>query len=64
MLPDVQEILEALPAAARWALGALPERWHSLIQQAAAWSYDTGAIGRIEDIQALIRYTLAQAKAF
>jgi len=48
------------PAAARWAVAALPERWHSLIEQAAAWRYGT-EIGRVDEIQALIRYTVDQA---
>jgi hypothetical protein len=51
------------PAAARWALSALPQRWHSLIQQAAAWNYGAEEIGQVEDIQALIRYTVAQTAA-
>ncbi len=49
------------PAAARWASAALPERWHTLIQQAAAWQ-PGNVIGRVEEVQALIRETVAQAQ--
>lgn len=48
------------PAAARWAREALDPRWRSLIDQAAAWR--PGAeLGRVEEIQALIRYAVEQA---
>lgn len=47
-------------AAARWASTALPECWHSLIQQAAAWRPGQ-EIGRVEEIRAFIRYTVEQA---
>jgi hypothetical protein len=50
------------PAAAHWALEALPERWRSLIQQAAAWQPGT-EIGRTEEIAELIRYAVAQAES-
>jgi Domain of unknown function (DUF4111) len=58
------------PAATRWASTVLPEHWRSLIQQAAAWrpgeetrppERSGVGIGQVEEIRALIRYTVEQA---
>jgi len=48
------------PAAARWAIFELPELWRSLIEQAADWHYGQ-EMGRVEEIRALIRYTVERA---
>jgi hypothetical protein len=47
------------PAAARWALQALPARFHPLIARAAAWQ--GGAFDHLQETLALIRYTLEEA---
>lgn len=44
------------PAAARWGLGALPERFHTLVQDALAWQ--NGPYVHLAETLALIRYTL------
>ena len=48
------------PAAGRWASAVLPNRWHALIQQAAAWQ-PGDELGQVAEIQALIRATVTQA---
>ena len=55
-----QGAIVSKPAAARWAIAALPERWRSLIQQAAAWQPGE-EMGRVDEIVELIRYAVAQA---
>ena len=49
------------PASARWAQAALGAPWAGLIAQALVWR-PGGAMDRLDEVQAFIRYTLEQAK--
>jgi hypothetical protein len=57
-----QGAIVSKPTAVRWARDALPERWHSLVRQAAAWQPGE-EIGQVEEIADLIRYAVAQAES-
>lgn len=50
------------PAAARWALAALPARWQPLIQAAAAWRPGV-ELDQASEVAELIRYTVERAAA-
>ena len=49
------------PAALRWALSNLEERWTSLIECAAAWQPGQ-SMNRLDETLAFIRFTLAAAR--
>jgi hypothetical protein len=49
------------PAAARWALQALPARFHPLIASATAWQGD--AFDHLQETLGLIQYVLEEAKS-
>jgi hypothetical protein len=50
------------PAAARWAMMALDERWTPLIKQALAWRPNQ-SMDEYENVPDFIRYTLERSQA-